>query len=91
MGDVLQRIARRERNDVLRAAKRFLGKNDVTGFKAWTVDFFAEHRGFVEQQLEPVVNAAHRLKVTDATPAQLADRIAEPRPESRERLDPGER
>lgn len=76
LGDVLQRVARRERNDVMRAAKRLLGKNDVEGFKAWTVDFFAEHRSFVEQQLEPVVNAAHRLKVTDASPAELADRIA---------------
>jgi HK97 family phage portal protein len=75
-GDVLQRVARRERNDVLRAAKRYLGKDDVTGFKAWTLDFFAEHRTFIEQQLEPVVNAAHQLKVTEASPADLATRIA---------------
>lgn len=76
LGDVLRRVARRERNDVMRAAKRFMSKSDVDGFKAWTVDFFVEHRAFIEQQLEPVVNAAHRLKVTDASPAELADRIA---------------
>jgi len=76
LGDVLQRVARRERNDVLRAAKRLLGKNDVDGFKAWSLDFFAEHRTFVEQQLEPVINAAHQLKVTNASPAELAGQIA---------------
>lgn len=76
LGDVLQRVARRERNDVVRAAKRFLAKNDAAGFKAWTMDFFVEHRSFVEQQLEPVISAAHQLKVTDATPAELASQIA---------------
>lgn len=75
LGDVLQRVARRERNDVLRAAKRLLGKGDVDGFKAWTLDFFVEHRQFVEQQLEPVINAAHQLKVTKASPSEIAGQI----------------
>jgi HK97 family phage portal protein len=76
LGDVVQRIARRERQDVLAAAKRYLGKGDVEGFKSWSLDFFAGHRTFIEQQLEPVAKAAQRLNVSDASPAELADRMA---------------
>lgn len=76
LGDVVQRIARRERQDVLAAAKRYASKGDVEGLRAWAMEFFVAHRTFIEQQLEPVTTAAKRLQVSDASPGELADRMS---------------
>lgn len=48
------RVIRRERNDVLTAARKQLAQRDLAQFTAWLAEFYREHRTFVTQQFAPL-------------------------------------
>lgn len=51
--DAAARIVRREKNDVLAAAKKHLSKRSVETFETWLEDFYREHEEFVERNIAP--------------------------------------
>lgn len=52
--DALARILRRERNDLVAAAKKFLGRRDLGQFAVWLEEFYQEHASFIRAHLDPV-------------------------------------
>ena len=56
--DVLQRVARRERQDITRAAQKQLTQGSTDRFQAWILAFAKDHRDFVAAQMAPVFKAA---------------------------------
>lgn len=57
--DTMRRIARRERNDVLAAARKMLGRRDLPQLRAWLDEFFTEHIEFVRSNAVPVYQTIH--------------------------------
>jgi HK97 family phage portal protein len=55
--DVAARIIRRERNDILVAAKKYMEKKDEQQFMTWLTEFYQGHRDFVIKQMSPVYNS----------------------------------
>jgi HK97 family phage portal protein len=60
LDDALDRISRREQQDVLREAARFARKGDSAGWSAWLGSFCADHTGFCERVLAPYYEALGR-------------------------------
>lgn len=77
--DTFARILRRERNDIL-AQYRKLGVGDA--FDAWLLEFFEEHKAFVQRNLAPLNAAMLPLIV-----AAAADEVGEDEPELDNWLD----
>lgn len=79
--DILARIIRREAADVKRLAKKYLGREDLSGFLLWLDDFYrGEHRGFVNKNMDPAYKA-----YASAIMRAVASEVG-----SDEELDPGE-
>lgn len=55
--DTAGRILRREKNDVMGAARKYLAKRDFDGFSGWLDDFYEEHEEFIGRQLQPLVSS----------------------------------
>lgn len=55
--DALTRVLRRERNDVLAAAKSLAGKRSVATLGDWLVEFYDKHAEFTSEQLRPAMTA----------------------------------
>lgn len=68
--DVTGRFVRREVADVKRAAKKYLGRDDLTAFVLWLEEFYAEHAGFVDRAMLPVL-IAYAGAVARAVQAEL--------------------
>ena len=65
--DVAARIMKREANDILNAARRFLKRERPHEFLGWLFEFWEEHIGYVGRQYRPVV---------ESYAAQIADLVA---------------
>lgn len=55
--DVAARVMRREKQDVLAAANKFMGNRDYGSFSLWLDDFYSEHKSFVKKNFAPVMQA----------------------------------
>ncbi len=55
--DTLERILRREKNDVGAAAKKYVAQGDIRRFLAWVDEFYGEHADFVKRQLRPLAES----------------------------------
>lgn len=71
--DAAGRVVRREVADIRRSVQKYLVKaNDLQGFRLWLVDFYDEHRGFIDRQMTPTFEAIGRL-VLDAIARELGE------------------
>lgn len=64
--DTASRIIRRERNDVMAAAKKFLSRRDNMQFNSWLVDFYEEHKEFIKTNMKPIFHTYGKLISTGA-------------------------
>jgi hypothetical protein len=55
--DAAGRIVRREVNDIRRAVKRYLGKDDVAGFLSWLAQFYEDLREALPGYFEPLMES----------------------------------
>lgn len=55
--DATKRIVKRERADILRAAKKIFNTRDTQTFRDWLEDFYEKHPDYVRKQFAPVVLA----------------------------------
>jgi HK97 family phage portal protein len=55
--DVAARIIRREKNDILAAAKKYIEKKDEQQFLTWLIEFYQDHKDFVIKQMAPLYNS----------------------------------
>jgi HK97 family phage portal protein len=63
-----QRIIKRERNDLLGAARRFLGRGQNDQFRAWVDQFYTnDHPAFVRKQFGAIFDAQRRLTGSDSS------------------------
>ncbi len=53
----LERTVRRERHDIMAAARKMLPKRDIPELEQWLEKFWQEHHEYVTQQLRPVHQA----------------------------------
>ena len=59
--DAIQRIAKREINDLSGAVRRYLAKGQPDGFASWLDEFYRSHAGWMARQFAPVFEAEKRL------------------------------
>lgn len=60
--EAIERVVRREMNDLRGAMKRTLGKGQKNEFRAWIDQFYgADHPEFIKKQFGPVLEAQARL------------------------------
>jgi HK97 family phage portal protein len=59
--DAIQRVVKRELNDLVGAARRYLAKNQPEKFGEWLDTFYQEHGGFMKRQLQPILDAENDL------------------------------
>jgi len=52
--DVGRRLCAREDADISRSARKYLGTRRPEQFEGWLAGFYAEHRAFIVQQVQPV-------------------------------------
>ena len=69
-GDAAQRVVKRETDNVLRAAKKYLGERSNAGFDAWLEDFYRDFPEFISKQVEPAIYA-----LAEAIQAIAADEV----------------
>lgn len=55
LADAAQRILKREEADIMRQVRKL--SSDPAGFDSWLDRFYAEHRGYFERQISPVVQS----------------------------------
>jgi HK97 family phage portal protein len=55
--DTFERIYRREKNDILQAAKKYLEKRNFEKFVSWMSEFYTEHNEFIIRQMKPLVES----------------------------------
>lgn len=55
--DVVQRVVKRETDNILRAAKKYLGERSGADFDAWLEDFYRDFPEFISRQVEPAIYA----------------------------------
>jgi len=68
--DAAGRIAEREKQNVSRAVKKYLGNGDIDGWSAWLGDFYRDFPGYIRRQIEPPVEG-----LADAIYPQAANEI----------------
>jgi hypothetical protein len=61
--DVIARVIRRERAEVLNNAKRTLRRGAVEDFDEWIVGFGAQHEDWSREQVEPLLESFHRAVI----------------------------
>lgn len=71
--DVAARVLRREKNDVLAAAKKSLRQRDYGSFSLWLDEFYREHQEFTRRQFAPLAAAYGELVA-----AQAQEEVGEP-------------
>jgi len=49
------RVLRRERNDIMRQAKKLLAQRDAQEFEHYLGDFYIDHRSFVQREFQPAI------------------------------------
>jgi HK97 family phage portal protein len=55
--DAMARVIRRERNDIMAAAKKTLRSRSVGDLSKWIGEFYTEHEEFTREQIEPAFRA----------------------------------
>jgi hypothetical protein len=55
--DTLERILRREKNDLGTVAKKYLAQGDTRRFLTWMDEFYGEHTDFIRRQLRPLAES----------------------------------
>lgn len=70
IGDVAERVIRREVNDVRRAVNKYLRQRSAPEFTQWLNDFYNEHREFWQRQILPVL-----LSYADQIGVAVADEL----------------
>jgi HK97 family phage portal protein len=55
--DAVQRVVKRETDNVLRAAKKYLATRSSADFDAWLEDFYRDFPEFISKQVEPALYA----------------------------------
>lgn len=70
IGDVAERVIRREANDVRRAVNKYLRQRSAPEFTQWLNEFYNEHRGFWQRQVLPVL-----LSYADQIGVAVADEL----------------
>lgn len=70
IGDVAERVIRREANDVRRAINKYLRQRSAPEFTQWLNDFYNEHREFWQRQILPVL-----LSYADQVGVAVADEL----------------
>jgi len=55
--DAAQRVVKRETDNILRAAKKYLGERSSADFDAWVEDFYRDFPEFISKQVEPAIYA----------------------------------
>jgi len=53
--DAVQRVVKRETDNILRAAKKYLGLRASADFDAWLEDFYRDFPEFISKQVEPAI------------------------------------
>jgi|SRR5579859_109599 len=56
--DVISRLTKRERQDISRAAEKFLSRGQLDKFQAWLITFAKDHRDFISQHALTLHKAA---------------------------------
>ena len=60
--DVINRILKRETNDLQGALRRWSLKGQEKRFKSWAIDFYStDHPAFIQKQLQPILEAEQHL------------------------------
>jgi hypothetical protein len=59
--DAIQRVVKRELNDLSGAARRYLAKDQPEKFGEWLETFYQEHGSFMKRQLQPLLDAEKGL------------------------------
>lgn len=55
--DAVQRVVKRETDNILRATKKYLGERSSADFDVWLEDFYRDFPEFISKQVEPVIYA----------------------------------
>lgn len=68
--DAVQRVVKRETDNILRAAKKYLGERSSADFDVWLEDFYRDFPEFISKQVEPAIYA-----LAEAIQAIAADEV----------------
>ena len=68
--DAMQRVVKRETDNILRAAKKYLGERSNADFNVWVEDFYRDFPEFISKQVEPAIYA-----LAEAIQAIAADEV----------------
>lgn len=73
--EAVNRAVKRELNDLGGAAKRFLAKGNAQAFQNWCGKFYGEdHRQFLSNQFQPLIEATKELFGTDVDLTETVDK-----------------
>jgi len=68
--DAVQRVVKRETDNILRAARKYLGERSSADFDTWLEDFYRDFPEFISKQVEPAIYA-----LAEAIQALAADEV----------------
>jgi hypothetical protein len=75
--DAVQRILRREANDIRGALQKVLGKRGAGDFAEWLTDFYQEHQDFIVRNLQPAAQGYAEMMASDGDSAAIGERVIE--------------
>lgn len=64
--DLAARMMRREVHDVKDAARKWLKTRATSDFQRWLADFYEDHKGYIERQMAPAMQAYGEMVATEA-------------------------
>lgn len=64
--DLAARMMRREVHDVKEAARKWLKTRATSDFQRWLTDFYEDHKGYIERQMNPAMQAYGEMVATEA-------------------------
>jgi hypothetical protein len=75
--DAVQRILRREANDIRAAVQKVLPKQGIDGFVIWLGEFYAEHQEFIVRNLMPAAQSFAETVANGLDLSSVNARVAE--------------